>query len=224
MGQRYVQALVAEGAVPWLLPLLAGDEQTLRRIYDGLDGVFLAGGADVDPSQYGEERRPLCGRSDPARDWVETTLVRWAAADRKPLLGVCRGIQAINAALGGTLHQDVADQRPGAIRHDCFASAEGYQRDSLVHEVRLERGSQIGRIMEVERLLVNSLHHQAIKELAPDLTATAFAPDGLIEGVEGNGFPFLIGVQWHPEELADKHEPHRRLFRAFVQASIETKR
>jgi putative glutamine amidotransferase len=222
VGQCYVKALVAAGAVPWLLPLLPGDTEMLRRMYDKLDGVFLTGGADVDPSQYGEKRRPLCGRSDQARDWVETNLIRWAVANHKPVFGVCRGTQAINVALGGTLHQDVADQRPSAIRHDCFAPAEGYQRDSLVHEVNLEKGSLLRRIMEVERVLVNSLHHQAIKVLAPGLTATAFAPDGLIEGVEGEGDQFLVGVQWHPEELAEAHEPHRRLFHAFVQACAKS--
>jgi putative glutamine amidotransferase len=217
MGQRYVQALVAEGALPWLLPLLENDQETLRLIYRRLNGVFLTGGTDVDPSQYGEQRRPICGRSDPARDWVETNLVRWALRDGKPVFGVCRGIQAINVAAGGTLYQDVAAERPGSLKHDWFAPGEGYQRDSLVHDVSIEKTSQLARIMEVDRIRVNSLHHQAINKLAPGLAATALAPDGLIEGVEGVGEPFLIGVQWHPEELVGVHEPHRKLFQAFVR-------
>src|SRR5207249_7714074 len=102
MGQRYVRVLAGAGAVPRVIPLLTGDEPTLRAIYERLDGVFLTGGADLDPSAYGEERHALCDRSDPARDWAELALVRWALADSKPVLGVCRGVQVLNVACGGS--------------------------------------------------------------------------------------------------------------------------
>jgi putative glutamine amidotransferase len=219
VGQRYVEAVVAVGGTPWLIPLLADDEELLRRIHDRLDGLLLAGGPDVDPSHYGEDRKPSCGRSDPVRDCVEITLTRWALADHKPVLGLCRGLQALNVALGGTLHQDLATERPGTLRHDCSTAAEGFQRDALVHEVRVERGTRLAEILQTDRVPVNSLHHQGIEKLASSLKATAFAPDGLIEGVEGTDSGFLLGVQWHPEELAATYASHRRLFEAFVSAA-----
>lgn len=221
MGQRYVRVLTEAGAVPWVIPLLDGDEATLRCIYDRLDGVFLTGGVDVGPERYGEARQPVCGRTDPPRDWTELTLIRWAAADHKPVLGVCRGMQAINVAHGGTLYQDLHVQYPDAIKHDYFPTANGPSRDALVHEVRVDPGSRLGRVLGVGRSAVNSMHHQGVKELAPGLVASAFAPDGLVEGVEGANGHFLIGVQWHPEELAGAHPPMRRLFAAFVEAACD---
>jgi putative glutamine amidotransferase len=204
--------------VPWLIPLLQGDEGTLRAVYERLDGVFLTGGVDVDPSQYGEERQAGCDRADPARDWTELTLVRWALADDKPVLGVCRGIQALNVACGGSLYQEIAGQHPDAIKHDYFPTAE-YARDYLAHPVRLAAGSRLGRLLGADEVRVNSMHHQGVKRLAPDLAAVAFAPDGLIEGVERPGRSFVVGVQWHPEELADTQAPHRRLFTEFITAA-----
>src|SRR2546429_7755690 len=115
MSQRYVQMLVTVGAVPWVIPLLEGDEATLRGIYERIDGLFLPGGVDVDPSAYGEARGPHCQRTDPARDWTELLLVRWALAEGKPVLAVCRGAQLLNVAVGGSLYQDVGAQHPAAI-------------------------------------------------------------------------------------------------------------
>jgi putative glutamine amidotransferase len=219
MGQRYVRVLTAAGGVPWLIPLLPGDEDTLRAIYESLDGVFLTGGVDIDPSNYGEARHELCDRSDPPRDWTELTLIRWALADRKPTLGVCRGIQAINVALGGSLYQHIAAQHKDAIKHDYFPSVTPYGRDYLAHPVRVEPASRLGSVLGVASLPVNSMHHQGIKRLAPALVASAFAPDGLIEGVESGNGHYLMGVQWHPEELAEAHAPMGRLFADFIRAA-----
>jgi putative glutamine amidotransferase len=218
MGQRYVRVLAAQGAVPVLLPLLVGDEETLRAIYDLLDGLFLTGGVDIDPTNYGEAVHERCDRPDPARDWTEIQLIRWALRDRKPILGVCRGVQAINVACGGTLYQHLPDQRPG-LKHDYFpAQGNGYTRDYLAHEVTVDPATRTGRLLGEARVAVNSMHHQGIKQLAPDLRATAHAPDGLVEGVEGEQ-GYLIGVQWHPEELAEAHAAQRRLFDSFLRAS-----
>jgi putative glutamine amidotransferase len=219
MGQRYVRVLAAAGAVPWPIPLLQGDEATLRLIYERLDALFLTGGADVDPGAYGEPRHERCDRSDPARDWAEITLVRWALADRKPVLGVCRGIQVINVACGGSLYQHLAEQLPDAIKHDYFPTAADPARDYLAHPVRVEPSTRLGRLLGAAGLPVNSMHHQGIKRLAADLRPGAFAPDGLIEGVEGPGGQYLVAVQWHPEELADAHPRHRRLFTDFIAAA-----
>jgi putative glutamine amidotransferase len=219
MGQQYVRVLTAAGALPWIIPLLEGDEATLRAIYEQVDGVFLTGGVDVDPARYGEDRHPKCGPCDPARDWTELTLVRWATSDGKPVLGVCRGHQVINVACGGTLYQDVPDQHPQAIKHDFFPSAEGYTRDRLVHPVRVVKGSRLETVLGAELVQVNSMHHQGIKTLAPGLAPSAYSPDGMVEGVEGSNGHFLLGVQWHPEELAENHPEMRRLFQAFIAAA-----
>jgi putative glutamine amidotransferase len=219
MGQRYVRALVAAGAVPWLIPLLPQDDTTLRAVYNYLDAIFLTGGVDVDPAAYGEERHELCDRSDPARDWTEMALIRWALAEHKPVLGVCRGIQMINVACGGTLYQHIADQCPTAIKHDYFPTVPQYARDFLAHPVRVDGDSRLGRLLGESSVQVNSMHHQGIKRLAPGLRASAFAPDGLIEGVESANGTYLIGVQWHPEELAEAHPPMNRLFTDFIQAA-----
>ncbi|MCZ7570617.1 MAG: gamma-glutamyl-gamma-aminobutyrate hydrolase family protein [Ardenticatenaceae bacterium] len=218
MSQRYVTTLTAAGALPWVLPLL-DDRETMRDIYEQLDGIFLAGGVDIDPSAYGEARHALCGRSDLDRDAIELQLVRWAFDDHKPILAVCRGIQLVNVAAGGTLYQDIANDCPGAIKHDYFPFQGRYTRDLLVHSVLIDEESKLGAILGVRTLKVNSMHHQGIKDLAPGLIPSSFATDGLIEGLEASNGHFLIGVQWHPEELAGNDPRMRRLFAAFVKAA-----
>ena len=223
MSQRYVQVLVAAGAVPWVIPLLQDDEATLREIYERTDALFLPGGVDIDPAQYGAARGPACGRTDPARDWTELLLTRWALADRKPVLAVCRGAQLLNVAVGGTLYQDIAAERPTALKHDQFPTG-GRRRDDLSHDVRVSRGSRLGRVLGTEVLPVNSMHHQGIARLAPGLAAVATADDGLIEGVEVTDDRFVLGVLWHPEDLVDVDPRMRRLFDAFIAAAREPRR
>jgi len=221
MSQRYVDVLTQSGAIPWVVPLLQGNETTLRQIYDRLDGLFLPGGVDMDPATYGESRSALCGRTDPARDWTELLFVRWALADKKPVLAVCRGAQVLNVAVGGSLYQDVGAQHPEAIKHDHFP-LNGRRRDELAHEVRITRGSRLHDLLGSDTLEVNSMHHQGIARLAPGLHPVATSPDGLIEGVEGRADQFLLGVQWHPEDLVDVDPRMRRLFDAFIAAASAT--
>jgi putative glutamine amidotransferase len=218
MNQRYFLAVTLVGGVPWMIPLLDDDPETLREIYDRLDGLVIPGGVDVDPRIYGEEPHPSCGRLDPARDRVELQLTRWAIADEKPLLGLCRGLQVLNVALGGTLYQDIASQCPEAIKHDYYP-IYGFERDHLAHTVDLLPGTLLHSALEEPRMRVNSMHHQAIKSLAPSLVPAAVAPDGLIEGAELPGDHFLVGLQWHPEvfEMTDPHTRH--LFREFIAAA-----
>ena len=218
MSQRYVRVLAAAGAVPWVIPLLEGDEPTLRAIYEQLDGLFLPGGVDVDPAAYGEARGPHCGPIDPARDWAELRLVRWALDEGKPLLAVCRGAQLLNVAFGGTLYQDVAAQYPGALKHDHFPT-DGRRRDDLAHTVRIAAGSRLARLLDAETLSVNSMHHQGIARLAPGLVAVAASADGLVEGVETADGQFVLGVQWHPEDLVDADPRMRRLFTELISAA-----
>jgi putative glutamine amidotransferase len=219
MGQNYVRRLVAEGAIPCLIPLLPDDLATSRVIYDRLDGLFLTGGYDIDPSRYGEERLPVCGSSDTARDAVELTLLDWAAADSMPVWGVCRGAQVINVAAGGTLYQDLRSQVPNTTKHDCFPTPGGYQRDTLIHEIQVNPETRLGRLLGVSHAQVNSMHHQGIKAIGRGLATNAVAPDGVVEGIEGTGDQFLIGTLWHPEELVDTQPAMRRLLVAFMDAA-----
>jgi len=224
MGQRYVEVLTSFGAVPWLVPLLPDDEATLRAIYERLDGVFLPGGADVDPASYGDEKHAACGRTDPARDRTEVALARWAAEDGKPVLAVCRGEQILNVAAGGTLYQDLAAHRDGSIKHDYFPVDGKYTREFLSHPVRVAAGTRLGELLEDDVIEVNSMHHQGIKTLAPGLVASAVAPDGVIEAVEPENGQFMIGVQWHPESLVDSDPRMHRLFTAFTAAAVDFRR
>ena len=219
MGQRYVRVLVDSGALPWLIPLFPNHIELLRDLYEQLDGIFLTGGVDMTPDAYGESRHERCGRTDAARDKVEMELIRWAQADGKPVLGVCRGIQVINVALGGTLYQDLAAQYAGAIKHDYFPPTGGFTRSSLVHDVHVAPHSRLADVFGALEIPVNSMHHQGIKALAPGLKPTVTAPDGLIEGVESPNEQFLVGVQWHPEELADSQPSMQRLFSEFLEAA-----
>lgn len=219
MGHSYVEELRKVGAVPWLIPLMPHDPGTLAEIFDRLDGVFITGGVDVDPTSYGEAKTLLCGAVDPARDAVEIALLRHATDRGLPVLAVCRGLQILNVACGGTLYQDVAAQVPAALKHDYFPTPERPSRKFLAHDVTVKAGSRLGHILGEAVVPVNSMHHQAVKELAPSLTATAYAPDGIIEGVEGAGSHYLVGVQWHPEELTDTHPGMARLFTTFASAA-----
>jgi putative glutamine amidotransferase len=219
MNQRYFLAATMVGAVPWMIPLLDDDLATLREIYDRLDGVLIPGGVDINPLEYGEEVRPECGNLDPARDRVELQLTRWAMEDGKPLLGLCRGLQVVNVASGGTLWQDLASQKPEFDKHDYFPTA-GFERDHLAHDVEVVTGTKLRRCLEAGRVMVNSMHHQGIKTLGRGLVASAIAPDGLVEAVEREDDAFLVAVQWHPEvfEMTDPH--FRHLFGSFIRASV----
>lgn len=221
MSQRYILTLTTAGAIPWMIPLVGDDEATLRGIYDELDGVFLPGGADIDPASYNEDRHPLCDRTDPARDLVELMMARWALTDRKPVLGVCRGVQLMNLAAGGTLYQDLADEYKGSIKHDYFPFGGKYERDHLAHEVDVLPGTRLAEIIGAGTVPVNSMHHQGIRDLGAGLVASAIAPDGLIEAAESGDGSFMVGVQWHPEALTDNDERMCRLFDEFIAAASE---
>jgi putative glutamine amidotransferase len=218
MNQRYIGAVAEVSGAPVMIPLLSEDHETLRAIYDSLDGILIPGGVDMDPHTFGEPRGPRLGRIDPARDAVELMLTRWAIQDKKPVLGLCRGSQVINVAMGGTLYQDLQAEFPNSIKHDYFPTA-GFSRDYLAHPVEVVRQSRLGGILERSDVLVNSMHHQGVKQLADGLRVSAVAPDGLIEAVESPNGHFLVGVQWHPESLVDHDSGMRNLFTTFIGAA-----
>lgn len=214
-NQAYLRALVRAGATPLLIPHLA-DMAHLRALYDLLDGLLLPGGEDVDPARYGEPGHEKLGRTSPGRDGVELALAGWAMDEGLPLLAICRGIQVLNVALGGSLYQDIQAQVPGSARHDWYP---GYPRNHLPHRVVVTPGTRLDGILADPEPPVNSLHHQALKDIAPGLRVVARSPDGVVEAVEATGHPFAVAVQWHPEELADRDERARRLFDALAAAS-----
>jgi putative glutamine amidotransferase len=213
-NQTYVKALVSAGAAPLLLPNLT-DKDLLRSIYEKLDGLLLSGGGDIDPGRYGEAIHEKCGRIDAERDEVELALTRWAVEDGKPLLAICRGIQILNVALGGSLYQDIEAQISKALAHTWYPE---YPRSHRSHNVAVTPETRLAQILDLETLPVNSLHHQALKDLAPPLTVSARASDHVVEAVELRNHPFVLGVQWHPEDLAPDDARQQGLFALFVQA------
>jgi putative glutamine amidotransferase len=216
-NRTYIRALVEAGGAPLLIPSLM-DKTLLRAVYGVLDGLLLSGGVDVDPAHYGEAAHPDLGEVDGERDETELALTRWAMEQDLPLLAICRGIQVLNVALGGSLYQDIQAQIPGAARHNW---SSGYPRSHLSHPVVIEEETTLAGILGTTFLPVNSLHHQSVKEVAPALTVVARAPDQVVEAVEAAGHPFAIGVQWHPEDLIASDVRAQRLFNALVQACQE---
>ena len=220
MSQRYVSTLTNAGAIPWLVPLV--DDETLRGIYEKLDGVFLPGGADIDPVSYGTAPHPLCDKTDRDRDRVELALARWAIEDGKPLLGVCRGMQLINLAAGGTLYQDLAEQMTGSIKHDYFPfGGQTFRRDYLAHEVDVRPNTRLASVFGAGALRVNSMHHQGVRDVGRDLVVSATSSDGLVEALEAPNGAYVVGVQWHPEALTDSQDSARVLFEDFVREATE---
>lgn len=215
--QSYLRALEVAGAAPLLIPITER-ESTLRALYAHIDGLLLVGGVDIDPARYGESPHPALGKVDAQRDWVELTITPWALADGLPVFGICRGIQTLNVVAGGPLWQDITAQAPEALRHTYYPD-HPYNR--LSHSVQLERGSRLAKILGDLEVKVNSLHHQAIKEMGAGLHATARAPDGMIEGIESNDGAWVVGVQWHPEWLLEDVPRMKRLFEGFVIACKE---
>jgi putative glutamine amidotransferase len=209
----YVTALENAGLVPLIVPPLSS-AGAAAAVLNSVSGLVLTGGEDVDPARYGEQRHEKVRSVNPARDATEAALVEEARARRIPILAICRGIQILNVALGGTLIQDIPSQIATSISHD----DEG-PRDSRIHEISIEAGSLIARAIGTERASVNSFHHQAVLRVADGMRITARSPDGVIEGIESTDKSWwVMGVQWHPEEMTESAQPwDRGLFRAFAR-------
>jgi putative glutamine amidotransferase len=219
--RTYTDAVVRAGGAPFILPLI-DSETVLRRLYEQCAGLLLSGGHDLEPARYnGSSNAPSQAKvsTSPKRDKQELQLLTWALQDNKPVLGICRGMQLINVAMGGSLHQDINDDLPTAHNHTANIDKKDFHH--LAHRLKVKPGSQLAKILKMSEIATNTLHHQAIKKLGDGLVATAHAEDGVIEAIEQPGKHFVIGIQSHPEALAGKTEPlWGALFTAFVRSAI----
>jgi len=211
----YPRAVDLAGGAPVLIPL-GLSEETLRALFEHLNGLLIQGGVDVHPQTYGEAVTPYCNETDLARDATELMLLRWALKEGMPILGICRGLHMLNSAAGGTLYQDIAAQLGTKLQH---VHVKGNPYDFHAHTIDIDSPSHLTRALGTTRLEVNSLHHQAVKQIAPGFHVTARAPDGIVEGIEADDpRQFALGVQFHPEWMIDDDARMIGIFQEFVRA------
>ncbi len=214
--EKYTQAILISGGIPIIIPpsIKRIDMNSLLR---KLDGVLLTGGGDIAIEKFNGQPHPSINDVDDERDELEIDLVKNVFQQSTPMLGICRGQQVINVAMGGDLYTDIQSQYENAIKHDWFPDIE---RDYLAHSISIERNSLLAKILSTQEIQVNSLHHQGIKKLGEGLLSTAHASDGMIEAIEIKDHPFFMGVQWHPEWLL-ANPKMIALFTAFINAAKE---
>jgi len=210
VGVAYIRSVEKAGGIPILLPLLE-DVGDVPRMLDLIDGLLLIGGPDVDPYEFGEEPHPKLGTIDVAGDRMELALARGALDRDLPILAICRGIQLLNVAAGGTLYQDISSQIPDALKHS-QRTTEPY----VTHRISLTEGSIMHRIFDALEVRVNSYHHQSVKDPAPGFRNTAVSDDTVVEAIESTRHRFVLGVQCHPERLWEKYPEFLGIFRTFL--------
>lgn len=210
--RSYAYAIETGGGTPILLPYTE-DQATMAHFVDLCDGFFFLGGPDLEPALYGETRREKCGEGVPARDQLELTIFKMILPTQKPILGICRGCQLVNVALGGTLWQDIPSETGSVLTH---RQEKPYDRYS--HEVTLNAGAPLSELLGETRISVNSMHHQCVRTLGKGLQIMAKATDGVIEAIYLPGDRFLQGIQWHPERSINTDTYSRKIFAAFVDA------
>jgi len=215
LSEGYIARLLEVEAVPMIIPV-GLPPAALSALLARLDGVLLSGGGDIDPACYGSPMHPRVAEVDTQRDQMEINLLKDLIKLGMPFFGICRGLQVINVALGGSLYEDIADQYNAEIIHNCYPT---HPRDYLAHSVSIEANSYLADILEVLSIQVNSMHHQAVRQAAAGVVVTASAPDGVIEALEIPDHPFGLAVQWHPECLMEDAAT-RRLFNAFRRAAM----
>ncbi|WLV24913.1 gamma-glutamyl-gamma-aminobutyrate hydrolase family protein [Aciduricibacillus chroicocephali] len=209
--EDYVKAVEAAGGVPIVLPVTR-DEEIIKQHAEEIDGLLLSGGVDINPLEYGEEPLENQGAIFPERDEFEIALVKAVIELEKPVFAICRGIQIMNIAYGGTLYQDLEYAPEHTLKHQQGSGRPGDES----HTVFVEKGSWLHGIFG-EEVRTNSFHHQAIKDVAAGFKVTAKSKDGIIEGIEKEGDCSIVGVQWHPERMADERDDMLRLFKHLVK-------
>lgn len=210
--QAYVDAILQAGGAPFVLPVIE-DEGAIEALLQRADGLLVSGGPDISPDLYGSQPCPNLGSVAPLRDGLDRVALRVAGESGMPVLGICRGIQSMAVFAGGTLYQDVPSEVPGALQHG--QKAPGWHG---IHELAVTPGSLLARLTGRERLMANSFHHQAVRELPEGFIATARSADGVIEAMEKPEAKFYLGLQFHPELMAPRHECLAAVFRGFVEA------
>lgn len=212
----YVEGVANAGGIPIVLPPI-GNAEAARTVVNGLDGLLLSGGSDLDPGYYGEDAIPELSATLPERDAFEMVLVKEALGRGIPIFGICRGLQVLNVALGGTLFQDI----PAQVGADVLKHRQDTPKWQPTHEIEIDGRSWVGGITGCDTLKVNSYHHQSVKDLAEELVVSARSSDGIVEAVESRDFydRWLVGVQWHAEAMRDQGAEHRNLFEAHVSAA-----
>jgi putative glutamine amidotransferase len=209
----YHKSVAANGGIPVILPFI-NLEMTLETL-PLCDGIILSGGEDVDPQFYGQDPHIHLGPTLPDRDLVEIEIVKYAIKNNIPILAVCRGVQILNVALGGTLIQDIPSQMKEPIQH-----SQTVERRRDTHWVNISTDSKLYQILDADRVRVNSLHHQALDKVSEDLRVVAMSSDGIVEAVEYiHSSTFTVGVQWHPESMASSNSRMNNLFIEFIKSS-----
>jgi len=212
VNEDYVRSVSQAGGVPYILPMIE-DEKLIEAQVESIDALVLSGGHDVDPMNYGEEPLQKLGLTLPERDSYDSKLIEYAMKRGIPILGICRGMQIMNVHLGGTLYQDLDYIEGCSVKHDQYRYPE-----LATHKVYVTEGSKLSSVFNKE-VMTNSFHHLAVKEVASDLKVVAQSSDGLVEGFEHGSYPYLVGVQWHPEMMAAKgHEQMKALFASLIGA------
>ena len=207
----YLDGITQAGGIPGIFPLDCGPKQ-LHQLFDMVDGVLFTGGQDVDPALYGEQRRETCGEICQKRDIMERELLQMCRIHQKPAFGICRGIQIMNVAAGGTLYQDLEIE--GKFEHHF---GDKYPRNYPWHDLTIEKGSILEKIYGKTEIRINSFHHQAVKDPGKDIEIIAKSADGVPEAIVQKNHPFSVAVQWHPEMMYDSDE-QLKLLKAFVDA------
>ena len=210
----YINAIQLAGGVPIVAPNIQ-DEEAMDQMISIADGILFSGGEDVNPCHYGEEVQTDNLKVVVQRDSFELKLAEKLLTMKKPLFGICRGMQLLNVAGGGTLYQDIDTQFPTEIRH----SYPGRYKWDLIHDVRIESNTRLMEAYLSEVNTVNSFHHQAVLKLSPLFKPTAYSTDGIVEAYEAEGNQFIVGVQWHPEMMFEKYTKELVLFKHFVHAA-----
>jgi len=211
LSTAYTDSVLKAGATPFIIPICY-DSNAIKKMVSCLDGIILSGGPDIHPSLFGEEPHKNIGAIVDARDALDFKIIKYAFEMKKPILGICRGLQVINVFFGGSLYQDIHSQTKSEIQH-----VQKARCDLATHSINIKSNSFLHNIFG-DKTLVNSLHHQSIKDVAKDFEVTAVSPnDDIIEAIEYKGDGFIMGLQWHPEQLSEKDTKMQEIFNSFIK-------